>query len=177
MACSQGEHKFRCHVVSVSKLLYLEETNELGYIYGLPETKYKDKPTLEVLKLLQQRDIISATKPEGLIGVFKQINRTDLVKMTDRYIKSCDRPHKMYKDNISGLGDSTEKEQLQVARMHNQASRSHFKILEGVVQTPAAKIAIKEAGSHLECVSTLLQRAEDSSEEEDLKSRGKILIQ
>ena len=80
------EKEFRGVVVSLSESLVVEETNKLVYTNSLP-IEYSDKKPLTVLQLMHNRDLFSATKPDRLATLMKEINRLDLAKNVEKYAR------------------------------------------------------------------------------------------
>ena len=80
------EREFRGVVVSLSEALVERETNILVYTHSLP-IEYNDKKPLIVLQLMHNRDFFSATKPDCLATLMKEINRLDLVKIVEKYAR------------------------------------------------------------------------------------------
>ena len=80
------EKEFRGVVVSLSESLGVEEMNKLVYTNSLP-IEYNDKRPLTVLQLMHNRDLFSATKPDRLVTLMKEINRQDLAKIVEKYAR------------------------------------------------------------------------------------------
>lgn len=178
-----GERNFRRHVCRILACLQHEETDQLGFIYELPEAEYKDKPSLAVFEALTKKGIISATKPEGLIDVLKDVNRMDLVEKTRRYIKEYNRARKKRsKDSTSAADDSSQNVHFKVALVHSVTMKSHLQLLGGVIRESTAKDKVKEAERCIAQARTLIQCAKSleekncPNEEEETTSVGKSRI-
>jgi hypothetical protein len=83
---AEQEKEFRGVVVSLSEALKEKETNILVYTHCLP-MEYNDKKPLTVLQLMHNRDLFSATNPDRLATLMKEINRIDLAKIVEKYTR------------------------------------------------------------------------------------------
>ena len=80
------ESEFRRLVLYLADHLTDTETNKLVYIYDLPR-EYKDKQPLIVLELMHNWDLFSASKPDSLAKIMKDIKRVDLAKAVEKHAK------------------------------------------------------------------------------------------
>ena len=80
------EKEFRAMVVFLSHALIERETNILVYTHCLP-MEYNGKKPITVLQLMHNRDLFSATNPDRLSTLMKEINRIDLAKIVEKYTR------------------------------------------------------------------------------------------
>ena len=171
---------FRRHVRDISERLTSEETDQLGYILLLPQPHYRDKSPLTVLASCEMQGYFSSTKPEGLIEVLKTVNRIDLVKMTQTYIKKTAQSRKKRKDRVSTVDETTESAHFEVAFIQNLIMMSQLQRLKGVIRNVAARSKVEEAERSIVQAKMLLRSARfgstsTSSDEEEIKSVGKLM--
>ena len=172
---------FRRHVVDISGHLQPEEANQLGYIHLLPKPQYEGKSALAVLVSLEMQGYFSDKTPEKLVEILKKINRVDLVKMSQSYIKKTARYKNTKKQSDRAADRSTVSAHFEVTFIQNQIMMGQLERLKSVVREQSAKTKVDEAKSIIEQLKRLLQQASylagidltTSSDEEDCKSIGR----
>lgn len=137
------EKKLRDVVVSLSKKLNAAETNEFVYTYRLPQ-EYNGKAPLTVLQTMHQRGLFSATKPEELAKLMKELNRMDLVQtVQDELIKKKTRKKAKPADSAGSQSPSVSasmQAKLEVSDIQSHiTAKALNQTLEMVKETPQLK--------------------------------------
>lgn len=169
----ESMHDFRRLVLNISSHLTSEEVYKLGYIFILPEAQYKNKSALEVLVLLEMQGEFSASKPEALIAILKDLNRTDLVKMIEAYRKRVSHTRRQRTDRVHAVDRRTEGTYFEVAFMQNLIMTTQLQRLQGVVRESAARRKLEEAEKKITEAQALLSLVGNESVNLDEKTGKK----
>ena len=144
------EKEFRQMVLSLSEKLTKKDTNNVVYLYELPKA-YEDKEPLYVLELMQNRDLFSATKPDGLARLMKEIKQDALAKFVEKNIK---KPRRKYRPTLETESDPS-------IRLSLQAKLEVTKI-QSVITANALKQSLEMVKStDLKRVREILKEASD----------------
>ena len=181
----EPKRDFRRHVVDISGHLQPEELNQLGYIHLLAKPQYEGKSALAVLVSLEMQGYFSDKNPEKLVEILRKINRVDLVKMTQSYIKKTSRRKntKKHSDGSGAADKSTVSAHFEITFIQIQIMMGELERLKSVVSEASARSQVEEAKNLIDQLKRLLQRASflagigstSSSDDEDCKSIGKEL--
>ena len=82
--------EFRRVMYEVAQQLSLPESDMLVWMHSLP-VAFKGKPPLTVLAQMESMGQFSASKPDGLADVLRDINRVDLAKKAKEFTKNAKR--------------------------------------------------------------------------------------
>lgn len=160
------EKEFRQMVLSLSDKLNKKDTNSIVYLYDLPKA-YVDKEPLTVLELMQNRDLFSATKPDGLARLMKEINQDALVKCVEKYIKKTRKIGGKHRATLETESDPSImlslQAKLEVTKIQSVITASALKqSLEMVKSTPLMRVKeiIKEANEVGDKLCALVNHAQ-----------------
>jgi len=168
---NMAEKEFRKLVLSLSQELVVAETDRIVYLYQLP-LEYRGKQPLTVLQLMHNRDIFSATKPDGLANVMKDVNRMDLVKSVKDYARSTKqrKTSKSRPNEKSSTLDESDpsfhtslQAKLEVADTQSTITADSLaRALDMVKGTQLKRVEeiMQEAKTHSDRLSNLLKRAQ-----------------
>lgn len=76
---------FRAFVVTVSERLLPEEAEKIAYITELPSAGREPRRALEVLQVLEERDVFSASSLDRLRALMCKIGRNDIARFVEEY--------------------------------------------------------------------------------------------
>lgn len=159
------EKEFRQTVLSLSDKLTKKDTNNIVYLYQLPKD-YQDREPLTVLELMQNRDLFSAAKPDGLAKLLKEIHQDALVKIVEKYKKSRKGAGKcqvtMEAESDPSLTLSLHAK-FEVTRIQSVITATAVKqSLEMVKKTPFKRVSeiVKEANDMADKLCALVKHAQ-----------------
>ena len=110
-------------VLSMSRGLKVDESNDLAYLYELPQCNR----SLDVLMQLEVRQIISEGNPESLPKVLERVNRADLASKArkSKWYKST-----IKKKKLGSVGATPPPSTDKLMQMELDLIRSHLKVLK-----------------------------------------------